>query len=100
MVLEQLIELRARRRAGKAVEAALSASDCAARMKPPQAARASAPPTLMRRTPSAATSCSVNADVEPISRLTGLGATAATTASICSRVWMPGAYRQSAPAAA
>src|SRR6185437_1331943 len=70
----------------------------AARMKPAQAQRASAPPTLTRRTPIASTSFNVNSLVEPMSRFTGLGATAATTAVICSRVRMPGAYRQSAPA--
>ena len=63
----------------------------AARMKPPHAARASAPPTLMRRTPMAAMSCTVNSLVDPMTRLTGFGATAATTAAICSRVRMPGA---------
>jgi hypothetical protein len=33
----------------------------------------------------------VNSLAEPISRLTGFGATAATTAAICSRLRMPGA---------
>ena len=37
---------------------------------------------------------------ERIPMLTGLGATALTTADICSLVRMPGAYRQSAPASA
>jgi len=60
-------------------------------MKPPQAERASAPPTLMRRTPSAAMSPTVRSVAPPTSRLTGFGATAATTAAICSRVRMPGA---------
>ena len=63
----------------------------AARMKPAHAQRASAPPTLTRRTPIASTSFSVNSLVDPMSRLTGFGATAATTAAICSRVRMPGA---------
>jgi hypothetical protein len=35
-----------------------------------------------------------------IRRFTGLGATAATTASTCSVVLIRGAYRQSAPASA
>src|ERR1700694_2440271 len=63
----------------------------AARMKPPQAARASPQPRLMRRTPSAATSATVSPIGAPITRLTGLGATAVTMAAICSRVLMPGA---------
>src|SRR5690349_2744294 len=67
-------------------------------MKPDQAQRASAPPTLILRTPNASTSLRVSGLSQPISRLTGLGATAFTTASICSRVLMPGGYRQSAPA--
>ena len=69
-------------------------------MNPPHAERASAPPTLTRRTPSAEMSCIVRSVVDPTNRLTGFGATAATTAVICSRVRMPGAYRQSAPACA
>ena len=63
----------------------------AARMNPPHAERASDPPTLMRRTPSSAQSLTVSALGVPISRLTGFGATACTTAAICSRVEMPGA---------
>ena len=51
-----------------------------------------------RRTPSAAIACIVNSLVEPTSKLTGFGATASTTARICSGVRIPGAYRQSAPA--
>ena len=63
------------------------------------ATRASEPPTLMRRTPIAAISLTVNPSAPPSRKFTGFGATAFTTASICSRVVMPGAYRQSAPAA-
>jgi len=58
---------------------------------PPQALRASAPPTLTLRTPSAATAATVKSLAEPIRRFTGFGATAATTAVISSRVRMPGA---------
>ena len=65
-----------------------------------QADRASAPPTLTRRTPSSAMSRSVSSLVEPTSRLSGRGATPATSAAMCSRLVMPGAYRQSAPALA
>ena len=54
-------------------------------MNPPQAERASAPPTLTRRTPSAEMSCIVRSLAEPTNRLNGFGATAATTAAICSR---------------
>ena len=61
------------------------------RMKPPQAERASAPPTLMRRTPMPARSLTVWPNAAPLRKLTGFGATAFTTASICSRVLMPGA---------
>src|SRR5262249_36499785 len=53
------------------------------------ATRAKVPPTLMRRTPMSAISCTVNTSVD-ISRLTGSGATALTTAVTCSRVRMPG----------
>src|SRR6185503_5992507 len=55
----------------------------AARMKPPQAARASAPPTLILRTPIASASFSVKSLCHPTSRFTGLGATAVTTAMMC-----------------
>ena len=48
-------------------------------------------PTLMRRTPSAATSATLSSLAQPTSRLTGLGRTAATTAAISSRVRSPGA---------
>src|SRR6185503_15951011 len=63
----------------------------AMRMKPPQAERASAPPTLMRRTPMLARSLTVWPNAAPLRKFTGFGATALTTASICSRVLMPGA---------
>ena len=68
-----------------------SAIAFAVRMKPPQAERASAPPTLMRRTPMPARSVTVWPNAAPLRKLTGFGATAFTTASICSRVLMPGA---------
>jgi hypothetical protein len=55
------------------------------------AARASEPPTLMRRTPMAAISLTLNSIAQPARKFTGFGATALTTASICSRVLMPGA---------
>src|SRR5437588_7445510 len=69
----------------------VSAMARAARMKPPQAARASAPPTLMRRTPSSARSLTVKPSAPPISTLTGFGATASMIFAICSRVRIPGA---------
>jgi hypothetical protein len=59
-------------------------------MKPPQAERASEPPTLMRRTPRSSAGFSDRPDA-PIRRLTGFGCTAFTTADICSLVLMPGA---------
>src|SRR3954454_23680099 len=71
----------------------------AMRMKPPQAERANAPPTLMRRTPIAARSEIECPNAAPLRKFTGFGATALHTASICSRVRMPGAYSTSAPAA-
>src|SRR4029079_3548214 len=52
----------------------------AARMNAPHAVRASAPPTLTRLTPSAAMSWRVRSLAQPISRLRGFGATAATKA--------------------
>ncbi len=52
-------------------------SNFAARMNPPQAERASAPPTLTRLTPSEEMSCIVRSLAEPTSRLNGFGATAA-----------------------
>src|SRR4051812_14102139 len=63
----------------------------AIRMKPPQAERASAPPTLMRRTPMLARSATEWPNAPPFRKFTGFGAAAFTTASICSRVLMPGA---------
>src|SRR5262249_8928620 len=59
-------------------------------MKPFQAARASAPPVLIRRTPRPASSAWVKPGA-PTSTLTGFGATAATTTSTCSFVFSPGA---------
>ena len=55
------------------------------------ATRASDPPTLIRRTPMAAMSLTVKSIAHPARKFTGFGATALTTASICSRVLMPGA---------
>src|SRR5579872_619453 len=63
----------------------------AVRMKACMATRASEPPTLMRRTPIAARSATVKPKAPLLRKLTGLGATALTTASICSRLLMPGA---------
>jgi glutamate-1-semialdehyde 2,1-aminomutase len=68
-----------------------STSSLAARMKPPHADRASAPPMLTRRTPSAAICCMSRLPAQPMSRFTGFGATPATTARMCSGVRMPGA---------
>src|SRR5712692_3946462 len=68
-----------------------SAMARAARTKPPQAARASAPPTLMRRTPISARSFTLRPSAPPISTLTGFGATASTILAMCSRVRSPGA---------
>src|SRR6201997_4195062 len=63
---------------------------CAARVKPVHAARANAPPTLMRRTPSAA----MSATLKPLSRTTrtliGFGQTASTSALIAVGSWGPG----------
>ena len=53
-------------------------------MNAPHAVRASAPPTLTRLTPSAAMSWRVRSLAQPISRLRGFGATAATKATIWS----------------
>ncbi len=50
-----------------------SASTFAACMNPPHAARASAPPTLMRRTPSAAISATESGLAEPDEQIEGLG---------------------------
>ena len=71
----------------------------AAVRKPVQAARASAPPTLIRRTPIAVRSATV-AKSPPTRTLTGFGATARTTAAMSSRLRRPGAYKHSAPASA
>src|SRR4029077_15048270 len=62
----------------------------AAPRNPLQAARASAPPTLIRRTPAWARSATVVKSL-PTSTLTGLGATAFTTTAISAWVRMPGA---------
>ena len=62
----------------------------AAAMNPVHAARANAPPTLMRRTPIAA-SCSTVAKSPPTSTFTGFGATASTTALMSSMDRRPGA---------
>src|SRR6185437_1213499 len=69
-------------------------------MKACVATRASEPPTLMRRTPMSARSLTVRPNAPLLRKLIGFGATALTVASICSRVLMPGEYRQSAPASA
>ena len=63
----------------------------AARITAVQATRASVPPRLMRRTPSEARSFTVSSVALDIRKFTGFGATAFTTAAICSRVLMPGA---------
>src|SRR6516225_7780610 len=63
----------------------------ATRMKACIATRASEPPTLIRRTPMAARSLTVKPNAPLLRKLTGFGAAALTTASICSRVLMPGA---------
>src|SRR5829696_82654 len=68
-----------------------SAISFAARMKPVQAARESAEPTLMRRTPSAARSETVSPIFEPMSTFTGFGPAAATIAWMSSRLRGPGA---------
>ena len=54
----------------------------------------------MRRTPSAARSLTVYPKALLLRKLIGFGATALIVAAICSRVLMPGEYRQSAPASA
>src|ERR1019366_2924625 len=64
------------------------------------ATRASVPPTLMRRTPISSRSLTVKPNAPLLRKLIGFGATACTVATICSRVLMPGEYRQSAPASA
>src|SRR6185295_18726429 len=75
----------------KPVNVPCSAISFAMRMKPPQAERASAPPTLIRRTPIAARSLTEWPNAAPLRKFTGFGATARTTASISPRVLMPGA---------
>jgi hypothetical protein len=72
------------------VKVPFSAISRAARMKPLHAVRASEPPTLMRRTPSAAAYVTERPEA-PIGRLTGLGCTAFTIAEISSLVLTPGA---------
>src|SRR5690606_17831800 len=62
----------------------------AARRTAAHAVRASAPPTLMRRTPASASSLTV-ANGRPTRTFTGTGATACTTARTCSRLDNPGA---------
>src|SRR5437764_849175 len=70
-------------------------------MKPAQAARASAPPTEMRRTPSSASCATVRLQLFVETRtLRGLGDTALTSDAISSGLLTPGAYKQSAPASA
>src|SRR5262245_19975454 len=76
-----------------------SAISFAASKKPAHAARASAPPTLMRRTPRDASSATV-VKPELARTLTGRGATAFTSSAICAVELRPGAYRPSAPASA
>src|SRR5579862_3234980 len=63
----------------------------AVRMKACIATRASEPPTLIRRTPIMARSLTVKPYAPLLRKFTGLGATAFTAASICSRLLMPGA---------
>src|SRR5882672_3558302 len=72
----------------------------AARMKPVHPARASEPPTLMRRTPSAAMLATSSPMSRTTRRLNGFGWTALTSAWISSDFCGPGAKRTSAPAAA
>src|SRR5581483_2798020 len=69
-------------------------------MKACMATRASEPPTLIRRTPIAARSLTVKPNAPLFRKLIALPPTAFTVASICSRLLMPGEYRQSAPASA
>ena len=65
-------------------------------MKPAHAARASAPPTLIRRTPAAARSATVAKSL-PTSTLTGFGATARTTAVMSSSERRPGRVQAVGP---
>src|SRR5262245_13745794 len=69
----------------------VSAISRAARMVAVQATRASVPPTLIRRTPSPARSLTVKSVALDMRKFTGFGATALTTAAVCSRVLIPGA---------
>ena len=56
-------------------------------MNPPHAVRASVPPTLMRRTPSAAMSDTINSADHPMSRFTGFGDSAMRDyAPYCDRI--------------
>src|SRR5262245_11606896 len=71
---------------------------CAARMSV-HPASARAPPTLMRRTPSAAMSSTPSPMSRTTRRLNGFGRTASTSVSIASGVCGPGAKSTSAPAA-
>jgi len=64
------------------------AIDWAASMKPPHAARAIAPPTLMRRTPKAAASATRRAESAPINRLKGFGACGERPLLADSRRWV------------
>ena len=90
--MEEGVELGVRHDAGEAVELALR-GDLRAPiwMTACMATRASVPPTLMRRTPSAARSSTVKPKAPLLRKFTGFGATAFTTAAISSRVLMPGA---------
>src|SRR5690606_10257780 len=83
-------------RPGKLVNVPLSEISLAATRSPFHAVLARVPPTLMRRTPSDSASATVMKGAL-MRRLTGLGATASTTAETCSFP-IRGAYRQSAPA--
>src|SRR4051794_28487316 len=74
----------------RAVKVPCSAISLAAARKPVHAARASAPPTLMRRTPAAVTSATVVKPVET-STFTGFGATPSTTALMSLIARSPGA---------
>ena len=87
---EEAVELAEGDRLAQGLEAARFRDLLRRLMKPFQAARASAPPVLTRRTPRAASSATVRPG-PPISTFTGFGATASTTALICSGVFSPGA---------
>ena len=93
------IDLGIRHEIRQSCEAALRPQCLCARMKPVHAASASAPPTLIRRTPSAAISPTLRPMSWTTRRLSGFGATAATSASISSGVCGPGAKSTSSPAA-